>query len=109
MGIYVLLMYRGLRAIVAFALYVRTTSRCVRLRQQLWPLMTGNGCATYTPQHAHNSQAILIMREYRNLQPQPHYIPKISIGLSILQQRPIGTDRPNFLAKTCKITQTREK
>ena len=51
MGIYVLLMYRGLRAIVAFALYVRTTSRCVRLRQQLWPLMTGNGCATYTPPH----------------------------------------------------------
>ena len=36
-----------------------------------------NGCATYTPQHAHNSQAILIMREYRNLQPQPHYIPNL--------------------------------
>ena len=101
-------MYGGLRAIVALEVYVRTTSRCVRLRQQLWPLMTGNGCATYTPQHAHNSQAILIMREYRNLQPQPHYIPNLDRFVNPTTK----TDRdrpPQLFSKKCKITQTREK
>ena len=39
-------------------------------------------CNIYPPQHTHNSQAILIMREYRNLQPQPHYIPNLN-GLEV--------------------------
>ena len=37
-------------------------------------------CNIYPP--THNSQAILIMREYRNLQPQPHYIPNLN-GLEV--------------------------
>ena len=95
-------MYRGLRAIVAFALYVRTTSRCVRLRQQLWPLMTGNGCATYTPPNTHTTRKLF--SSWGNIETYNHnlIIFQISIGLSILQQRPIGTDRPNFLAKNVK-------
>ena len=63
-------------------------------------------CNIYPP--THNSQAILIMREYRNLQPQPHYIPNLDRFVNPTTK----TDRdrpPQLFSKKCKITQTREK
>ena len=57
-------------------------------------------CNIYPPPHTTRK----LFSSWGNIETYNHnfIIFQISIGLSILQQRPIGTDRPNFLAKNVK-------